>query len=141
MKPFVVFFTVMWTLAAHSARAAPTPEHAAACVAALQLDAQRLAQQLRGGRVEIEPELMRRLEQGYAFIGVAYKHGLAQAEADRLLKAAEKAQASLPVAEMKARQAACAAEGYALLKNASTLERSFVSRAAQRRVDKLKNPG
>src|SRR5881397_3585261 len=123
------------------ASAAPTPAHAAACVAALQVDAERLAQQLREGNAEVEPELVTRLQQGFAFIGTAYKQGVEQAEADRLLKAAQSAQASLPPAELAARQAACSREGAELLKNANMFERAFVNRAAQRRIDKLKRAG
>ncbi|MDQ6680717.1 MAG: hypothetical protein M3Y67_07105, partial [Pseudomonadota bacterium] len=104
----------------------------------LENDAEGLAQQYREGKVEVEPELVRRVQQGFAFIGSAYKQGLRGAEADQLLKAAEKAQLSLPPAELGARQAACRAEGADLLANANLFERAFVNQAAQRRVDKLK---
>lgn len=122
-----------------SARAAePTPEHAAACVAALEHEAEGLAEQFRRGKVELEPELVQRVQQGFAFIGSAYKQGLRDEEATKMLKAAEKAQEAMPPNELAARQAACRVEGAQLLAHANFLERAFVTRAAQRRVDKLK---
>ena len=127
-------------LLALSAVAEPTPQHAAACVAALQTEAEGLAQQFRDGNSEVEPELVHRVEQGFAFIGSAYKQGLRGEEADRLLKAAAKAQEELPKAELSERQAACRAEGAELLVRANVLERAFVTQAAQRRVARLKRP-
>lgn len=126
--------------AAPTASAEPTPEHAATCVAALESEAEGMAQQYRDGKLEIEGELVHRVQQGFAFIGAAYKQGLRGEEADRMLKAAEKAQEGLAAAELAARQAKCRSEGAALLADASFLERAFVVRAAQRRVDKLKRP-
>ena len=127
--------------AALSASADPTPAHAASCVAALESEAAALAQQFRAGDTGIEPELVRRVQEGFAFIGAAYKQGLRGEEADRMLKDAEKAQESLPPAELAARQAACRGEGSQLLAHANVIERAFVNRAAQRRVDKLKRAG
>jgi plasmid stabilization system protein ParE len=124
--------------AAMPALADPTPEHAASCVAALESEAAALAQQFRDGDTQIEPELVRRVQEGFAFIGAAYQQGLRGEEADRMLKDAEKAQESLPPAELAARQAACRGEGSQLLAHANVIERAFVNRAAQRRVDKLK---
>jgi hypothetical protein len=124
--------------AAQARGAEPTPQHAAICVAALENEAEGMAEQFRHGKVEIEPELVQRVQQGFAFIGSAYKQGLRDEEANKMLKEAEKAQESLPPAELAARQAACRAEGAELLARANFLERGFVNRAAQRRVDKLK---
>lgn len=141
MNPFRAFlFAAALTLAtASGARAAePTAEHSAACVAALEREAEAMAEQFRRGKVEIEPELLRRVQQGFAFIGSAYKQGLRDEEAKMMLKAAEKAQESLPPVELAERQAACRAEGAELLNRANVLERTFVNHAAQRRVDKLK---
>lgn len=139
--PELLVAALLGAAAALPARAEPTPEHAAACVAALESEAEAMARQLREGKVEIEPELVRRVQQGFAFIGSAYKQGLRDEEATRMLKAAEKAQQDLPGSELAARQAACRAEGAVLLANANFLERAFVNRAAQRRVDKLKRAG
>lgn len=121
-----------------TAWASPGAEHAATCVAALQREAQALSAQLRSGRVEVEPELRRRLQQGFAFVGVAYKQGLRQEEADRLLHAAEEAQEHLSEAELSKRQAECRAEGTELLARANVVEQALVERAADRRLQKLK---
>jgi len=118
----------------------PTPEHSAACIAALEVEAIEMADQLRAGKTEIEPELVRRVQQGFAFIGVAYKQGLRKEEADKLLKQAEANTQTLPHAELVARQTACQAEGARLLANANVFERAFVAHAAQKRVDRLKQP-
>ena len=136
--PAAVLASAFTLPAAEAARGEPTPEHAASCVAALEIEAEGMARQFREGHVEIEPELVRRVQQGFAFIGSAYKQGLRNEEADHLLKEAEKAQQTLPKDELAARQAACRAEGAQLLAKANFLERAFVNRAAQRRVDKLK---
>lgn len=118
----------------------PTPEHTATCVAALEVQAAAMADEYRNGRTDIEPELVRRVQEGFAFIGTAYLNGLREEEANRLLKAAEKAQETLPADELAERQAACRIEGARLLANANILERAFVMKAAQRRVEKLKRP-
>ena len=131
----IAFLLAAATLSAH---ADPSPEHAAQCVAALEVEAEGLAQQLRNGKADIEPLLVQRVQQGFAFIGAVYKQGVQNDDATRMLKEAEKAQESLPPADLSARQAACRAEGGQLLANANFLERAFVTRAAQRRVDKLK---
>jgi hypothetical protein len=99
-----------------------------------------MADEYRSGKTEIEPELVRRVQEGFAFIGTAYLQGLREEEANRLLKAAQKAQESLPAAELAARQVACRTEGARLLEKANVVERAFVMKAAQRRVDKLKKP-
>jgi hypothetical protein len=117
----------------------PTPQHSAACVAALESEAEQLADRFRQGHPEIEPVLVERVRQGFAFIGSAWKQGLRDEEADRLLKAAEEAQKSLSPEQLAERQAACRVEGAKLLAEANVLERAFVDHAAQRRVDKLKH--
>jgi hypothetical protein len=118
----------------------PSAEHSAACVAALQVEAEAMADALRHGQTEVESELVRRVQQGFAFIGTAYLQGIRDVEANRLLKAAEDAQQLLPATELAARQAACRSEGTRLLEEANPLERAFVMKAAQRRVDILKKP-
>jgi hypothetical protein len=110
--------------------AEPTPQHSAACVAALEVEAIAMADEMKAGHPEIEPELVRRVQQGFAFIGVAYKQGLRKEEADQLLKQAEADTQTLPRTELTARQQACQAEGARLLDNASPFERAFVRLAA-----------
>ena len=118
--------------------AGPTAEHSAMCVAALESEAAEMAERYRQGQVELEPALVELVQQGFAFIGTAWKQGLRDVEANRLLKAAEEAQKSLSPQELAERQKACRAEGAMLLARANILERAFVEHAAQRRVDKLK---
>jgi len=120
--------------------AGPTAQHSAECVAALEADAETMAAQYRSGRTEVEPEMIRRVQQGFAFIGTAYLQGVRDAEADRLLKAAEAAQKEMPTAELATRQAACRTEGSRLLEKANAIERAFVTKAARRRVDRMKRP-
>jgi len=120
--------------------AGPTPQHSAECVAALEVEAQTMADRYRSGDTDVEAELIRRVQQGFAFIGTAYLQGVRDAEADRLLKAAEAAQKEISVAELSARQAACRSEGARLLEKANAIERAFVMKAAQRRVERLKHP-
>jgi hypothetical protein len=118
----------------------PTPQHSADCVAALEVEAKAMAEEMQHGKPEVEPELVRRLQEGFAFIGVAYKQGLRKEEADKLLKSSEEAVKALPPAELSARQHACRLEGARLLQSANFLERAFVAHAAQKRVDKYKQP-
>ena len=125
---------------AHAQNGEPTPQHSAECVAALEVEAIEMADQLRAGKTEVEPELVRRVQEGFAFIGVAYKQGLRKEEADKLLKQAEAYTQTLPHAELVARQTACQAEGARLLANANAFERAFVAYAAQKRVDRFKQP-
>jgi len=132
--------TVAALIALPARAAGPTPQHTAECVAALEVQAAAMADEYRNGKTEIEPELVRRVQEGFAFIGTAYLQGLREEEANRLLKAAQKAQESLPAAELAARQVACRTEGARLLEKANVIERAFVMKAAQRRVDKLKKP-
>lgn len=125
---------------AHAQDSEPTYQHSAECVAALEVEAIEMADQLRAGKTDIEPELVRRVQQGFAFIGVAYKQGLRKEAADKLLKQAEAETQTLSHDELVARQTACQAEGARLLANANVFERAFVAHAAQRRVDRLKQP-
>jgi hypothetical protein len=127
-------------LAAHSALADPNPKQAAACVAALQARAEPIAQRMREGDTSAEAQLLPVVTSSFAFVGVVYKQGIRGAEADALLKEAEKAQAGLPPAELEHTQNACQTQGEGLLKNASFFERQFVNRAARKRVDRLRKP-
>src|SRR5690242_5085297 len=120
--------------------AEPTPQHSADCIAALEVAAVAMAEQMQHGQPELEPELERRLQEGFAFIGIAYKQGLRKEEADKLLKSSEEAVKAMPPADLTERQHACRLEGARLLQNANVLERAFVAHAAQKRVDKYKQP-
>jgi hypothetical protein len=136
----VAFFALLFARLTDAHAAGPTAEHAAACVAALESQAEEMAERFRQGHPELEPALIELAQQGFAFIGTAWKQGLREAEANRLLKAAEESQKSLSPHELAERQSACRKEGATLLARANIVERAFVQRAAQRRVDKLKRP-
>jgi hypothetical protein len=112
--------------------------HAAQCVAALQVSADALAQQVKSGNEAARPVLQGRLEAGAAFVGDAYLHGTTdEGRARALANDALEAQKRLNAARLSARQAACAAEGATLLSNSNGLERSVVKRIAKKRMEKL----
>lgn len=118
--------------------AGPNPQQAAACVAALQARAEPLATRLRAGDAAAEGQLLPIVTASFAFVGIAYKQGLRGPEADALLKAAEKAQSTLPPAELERTQNDCQAQGQQLYAQANYFERQFVARAARKRIDKLR---
>ena len=121
-----------------TAYAAPTPTHAATCVAALKARAEPLAERVRKGDAAAEAQLLPVVTDSFTFIGTSYKQGVESAEAKELLKAAEAKQASIPPDELTKVQDACQAEGKQLLAKASGFERMFVSHAARSRIEKLK---
>lgn len=141
MKPFLLTFACGAALqvTCSSAVANPTPQRAALCVAALKHRADALAARLDPKEPQIEVELTRVLEHGFAFIGDAYLHGLRDKEkADAMLKAAEQAQVGLPPAQMAQRQAGCMVEAQRLLAEAGSIGRMVVAHAAKKRLTKLK---
>jgi hypothetical protein len=126
-------------LASLSAAAVAGPAsapHAAACVAALKAQEAGLAETVKAGE-PLEAVLLKVVRSGIAIIGSQYLAGLGEAEARELLKAAERDFQALPPAAAEERQAACLREGEALYANASPLERSLITTAAQRRIKRL----
>ena len=121
-----------------AALAEPTPQQSAACVAALQSRAQPIAQRLRDGDATAEAQLLPVVTASFAFVGIVYKQGIRGAEADALLKAAEKAQGSMAPDELARAQDRCQAQGQQLFTEANFFERQFVSRAARKRIDRLR---
>lgn len=110
----------------------------ARCVAALEVNTEDLAAQVKAGRADLRPVLLDRLKFGAAFIGDAYLRGERdEARAKGLLDAALEAQKALPKPELVARQARCAQEGAQLLANADFISRAVVSHLANRRMKKL----
>lgn len=85
-----------------------------------------------------EPELLSVVQGGIAIIGTQYLAGLREAEARQMLDAAEHEFQSLPPREAQARQAACQQEGTALYRHASAFERMLITRAAERRIRRLR---
>lgn len=112
--------------------------HAAQCVAALQVDTERLAAEVKSGRLESRPVLQSRLEFGVAFIGDAYLHGTSdEARARTLADNALQAQKHLNDDELAARQTSCAVEGEKLMAASNGLERAIVRQVAKRRMARL----
>jgi hypothetical protein len=114
----------------------PSAPHAASCVAALKAQESSLVGTLKAGQA-VEPELLRVVRSGIAIIGTEYMAGLREAEAREMLKAAEHDFQALPPAAAEKRQAECLKEGEALYLNASSLEQSLITMAAQRRIKRL----
>ena len=112
--------------------------HAAQCVAALQVDTERLAVEVKSGRAESRTVLMSRLESGIAFIGDAYLHGTNdEAKVRSLADNALHAQKGLNADELAARQTSCAVEGEKIMASSNGLERAIVRQLAKRRMTKL----
>lgn len=118
----------------------PSPRdlHAARCVAALEVNTQNLAQQVKSGKEASRPVLLDRLVSGTAFVGDTYLHGNSdEKQARDLANQALEAQKSLPAPELAARQAACADEGAKLFASSNGLQQAVVKRLAKKRMDKL----
>lgn len=127
-----------------SAPAQPAPKakavppfftEAADCTAAFQAQVlERLTQARSDARNQA---ILQDTERGFIFIGVAYKRGLRNPEADQLLKAAEKRWQTLGKADRDKRLAACTDKAEQLMDDVTMLERFFVKNRAQSRVDRL----
>jgi len=112
--------------------------HTIECIAALEVKADALAQQVKAGKTELQAPLLSTLNEGAAFIGHAYLQGdRDEARSQALRDAALLTQKSLPAAEFLARQDACTQEGERLLSQADIISRFFVTRLAKRQMQKL----
>jgi plasmid stability protein len=128
------------TFAQAAAAAEPSPRdlHAAQCVAALEVNTQDLARQVKVGKEALRPLLLERLVSGTAFVGDTYLHGDSdEKQARELANQALEAQKSLPAPELAARQAACADEGAKLFASSNGLQQAVVKRLAKKRMEKL----
>lgn len=76
-------------------------------------------------------------EKGFIFVGVAYKQGLRNPEADKLLHEAEQRWQKLSKEEQAKRLSTCSAKAGDLMGDVSFIERYIVRNRAQSRVDKL----
>lgn len=112
--------------------------HAAACVAALKGREATLTETLKAGAA-VEPELLKVVRSGFTFVGRQYLAGLRESEARRLLEAAEQDFNALSPEGRRLRQAQCLQEGERLYAEASALERGLITRAAQRRIKRMKS--
>ena len=130
---------------AHAAPDADQPPtardlHAAECVAALDVNTQALAKQVRAGKEAARALLLDRLVAGTAFVGDTWLHGNSdEKQARALANEALEAQKRLPPAELTARQVACTAEGRQLYDDSNGLEKVVVKRLAKKRMEKLLN--
>ncbi len=126
-----------------SVLAAPTPsdlsrwQHASECVAVLEAEVDGLRDQARAGTGGLKPQMQQLTEQGFAFIGTAYKQGLREPLADELLQAARQAQKAVPADARRTLLQGCRAEGAGLLNEANGLERLLVANRAKARVERL----
>ena len=125
----------LWACASALAAPASAP-HAAACVAALKVQETELAEALKAGE-PVEPQLLNVVRGGIAIIGSQYLAGLREAEARELLHAAEVDFRALPPTLARERREQCLHEGESLYQQASALERSLITTAAQRRIRRL----
>ena len=142
MKTSTWWLAALWApaLALGAVTTPPTAQelHVARCVAALEVNTDRLAEQVKAGREDLRPTLVQRLRSGVAFIARSYLDGERdEARSQALLHSALAAQKSLPEAELTARQAACADEGKNLLAKSNPINRAVVSGLAERRMKKL----
>ena len=126
--------------AGHALAAAPSADaaffqEASDCTAGFKA---RVVQHLKQPPSEARNQaILKDTEHGFVLIGVAYKKGLRNPEADQMLKAAEGRWSQLTPAQQASRMARCTQQAEHLLADVSGLERFLVRNRAQARVDKL----
>jgi Fe-S-cluster-containing hydrogenase component 2 len=76
-------------------------------------------------------------EMSYVYVGVAYKQGLRNPEADQMLKASEKHWALLAKAEQQSMLTACSTRALKMMSEVSGIERYIVRKRAKARVEQL----
>lgn len=134
----------LWWLSAAQAQTQTTdkpPEtppffiEAADCTAAFEAS---VKVRLKEARTPARDEaILRDTEKGFIFVGVAYKQGLRNPEADQLLHAAEQRWEKMGKEEQAKRLASCASRAQVLMDDVSFIERYIVRNRAQARVDRL----
>lgn len=127
------------TAAAQSEAASAPPNpfflEAADCTAAFEARViERKAQPRSDARNQA---ILHDTELGFVYIGVAYRRGLRNPEADDMLKAAEKRWSQLSKHDQAKRLAACVTQAEQLMEDVSGLERFIVRNRASARVDRL----
>ena len=136
----VFVFTVMFVCATVWAQEKPSPKQAffieaSDCTAALKARvAERLLQPKSDARNKL---ILSDTELGFTYIGVAYKKGLRNPQADQMLAESEKRWGSLSKTEQQSRLVTCTASAQKLMKDLSGFERYLIKNRAQARVDKL----
>lgn len=108
---------------------------AANCAAALEASVVDRQNQVRSDARD--EAMLRDVEHGFVFVGVAYKRGLRNPQADDMLHAAEKRWLALPQAEKEARLHGCTHQARQLMDDISMLERFLVRNRASSRLDRL----
>lgn len=108
---------------------------AADCAAALE--ARVIDRQMQARTAARDEAMLRDVENGFVLIGVAYKRGLRNPQADDMLHAAEKRWGNLSKADKEARLASCTSKGQHLMEDVSMLERFIVRNRASARVERL----
>lgn len=142
--PLALLLVLAPLTAAHAAPgddpALASYRHASECVAVLKRDALGLVERSKAGQTGARADLQRLTEQGFAFVGTAYKNGLRNPQADQLLAEAEQAQQRWPAERLRQLSTDCQGEGATLLKQSNFIERALVGNRAKARVDQLLKP-
>lgn len=115
--------------------ASPFYVEAADCTAALEARVRaRLTQNKSDAR---DKAILADTELGFTFVGVAYKQGLRNPQADDLLDAAHQRWRQLPRTEQDSRQALCTTRARKLMSELTFVERFIVRNRAKARVERL----
>lgn len=110
----------------------------AQCVAALKLQSDDLASQVKAGDEARKPELLQVLRQGAAFVGDAWLDGTRnEDQAKARLDQAEDQVRKLEPAKARALRQQCGTEADTLIREAPGWQRKVIDRFAQSRMDKL----
>lgn len=140
LNRFIFVCLLPISVAAAWAQDKPSPKQAffieaSDCTAALKA---RVAERLLQPRSDARNKLiLSDTELGFTYIGVAYKKGLRNPQADQMLADSEKRWALLSKAAQQSRLATCTASAQKLMKDLSGVERYLIKNRAQARVDKL----
>jgi hypothetical protein len=136
----LVLLTLLWPALA-SAQVADADaayyRRASSCAAVLKRDVVGLSERFQRGEPSVRNEIQRLTEQTFTFIGIAYKRGLRNPQADQMLDEAERAQQKLPALALRQLSSDCQAEGARLLAASNAIERALVRNRAKARVEHL----
>lgn len=111
-------------------------QRAADCAASMEIDQLALVARARAGEKALRPQIVQLTADGFAYVGTAFKRGLRNPRADRMLAAALGEQKGWDWPRHEKLSAQCTREARALYDNASSLERWLVDRKAAKRVDR-----
>lgn len=110
----------------------------AQCVAALKLQSDDLASQVKAGDEARKPELLQVLRQGAAFVGDAWLDGTRnEDQAKAKLDHAEDQVRKMEPAKARALRQQCGTEADTMIREAPGWQRKVIDRFAQSRMDKL----